>query len=1079
MKPRNKVILFLITMAIPLAGILPAAAQISVPVNVNGQAQTGGSAPPDPNAAAGPNYIVEYVNNNSFSIYNKSGGFVSITYMDSFFGFQTGGDGHVIYDENSGRFAIEILGTNSTVGFAVSDTSDPTGSWHKTVISVPGLWDGYGGNGIGYNADAYVVHVNGFYNQFAVIAASNNVNLAYTLVNNAPGNMRIGRPVPMAGAAPGDPFYFVEANGDGANGTGGTPGVIEVVAISNILSASRTYTDYQVPADSDNVTAFNTSWRNNQLAVVGPINSQVGWYLLNTTNGVTFAQGGRITPPDGGGVNDPSIAIAPNGDMGVNYVAVAAAGGAFTPTYITGRAATDPVGTMRPSVAVVSGPISDGRYGDYSSCVSDLNSSGVAQNTFWACNEYFNTLNMFDWRTRLANFSIPVGAFAPAPTGLTAIPGDTHVSLSWTSSGGATSYYVKRALMDGGPYTTIASTGGTTFYNSGLVDGTAYYYAVSAVNGSGEGANSGQVSVTPQGATATVFGFETPVMASGNYQYNPLGSPWTFNGAAGNGSGMVANGSGFGNPNAPQGVQAAFVQSNGVISQVLSGFAIGTSYTITYSAAQRSGNAQSWNVTIDGTVIKSNTPGSTSYSPVTATFMATAVTHTLAFVGTDLAGGDNTVFIDNIRITPALNPVAPVVTLTTPANNASIMVPPAINLAANVVTNGNLISSVQFYCNGNNLIGQDASPPYSFSWNNPISGTYSVFARVTYNGGSVVDSPAAAINILNTNVNFSFETPSLGGGNFQYNPSGGSWAFGGVSGNGSGIVANGSGFSNPNAPLGTQAAFVQTYGSVSQLLYGFTPGTNYTITYSAAQRSGANQNGGESWNVTVDGAVIETNNPGPGATSYVNYTASFTATAAAHTLAFVGTDLAGGDNTVFIDNVRISPPVSQVPPSVVLTSPANNAVFSAANPVNLAATVATNGNTIAGVRFYSNTSNLIAQVTAPYAYAWSNANAGASTVFARLVFNGGSTVDSSMANITVTNPPPAASGIRLGVEGQTLSISGIGLASRPYCLNTASNLAPPVVWTPIQTNISDASGNIFFTNIAPANGEGFFRVSAP
>jgi hypothetical protein len=117
-------------------------------------------------------------------------------------------------------------------------------------------------------------------------------------------------------------------------------------------------------------------------------------------------------------------------------------------------------------------------------------------------------------------------------------------------------------------------------------------------------------------------------------------------------------------------------------------------------------------------------------------------------------------------------------------------------------------------------------------------------------------------------------------------------------------------------------------------------------------------------------------------------------------------------------------------------------------------------------------------VTAPYTYAWSNASAGASTVFARLVFNGTNTVDTSSVNITVTNPPPSTGGIGL-VNGQTLSISGSGLPNRPYYINMATNLTPPVVWIQIQTNISDASGNILFTNIAPTNTQQFFRLSAP
>jgi hypothetical protein len=582
-----------------------------------------------------------------------------------------------------------------------------------------------------------------------------------------------------------------------------------------------------------------------------------------------------------------------------------------------------------------------------------------------------------------------------------------------------------------------------------------------------------------EGAFANVpnFGFESPSISG--FQYNPSVGSWTFTGASPNGSGLVANGSGFGNPNAPQGVQAAFLQEHGTITQSISGFTPGTAYQITFEAAERPGNAQTWNVTINGTVIASYNPGSsaTSYVTYTATFTAAAATETLAFVGTDLAGGDNTIFLDDITIAQPIQPVNPAVTLTTPTNNASFIGPPVISLAASVVTNGNVINSVLFYDNATNLIGQVTNPPFSYGWMNPNTGSYGVFARVAYNGGSVADSSAAEVTVINTNVNFGFETPGIGLGNFQYDPPNASWAFSGASGNGSGLVANGSGFGNPNAPQGAQAAFLQSYGSISQLLYGFTPGTMYTITYSAAQRSGANQHGGESWNVMIDNSVIATANPG--GTSYGAYTASFTASAFTHTLSFVGTDLATGDNTVFLDNVSISPPVSQIPPSVVLTSPTNNAVLSSANPVNLAATVLTNGNSIVGVQFYSGPSNLIAQVTAPYTYAWSNANAGASTVFARLVFNGSNTVDSSLVNFTVTNPPPVLASIGFGADGLSLNVQGIGLPNRAYYLNSASNLNPPVVWTTLLTNTSDASGNILYTNLAPTNDQQFFRLSAP
>ena len=418
-----------------------------------------------------------------------------------------------------------------------------------------------------------------------------------------------------------------------------------------------------------------------------------------------------------------------------------------------------------------------------------------------------------------------------------------------------------------------------------------------------------RVSITPP--PILNFSFEAPYLGAGNYQTAPTGGSWTFSSISGGGSGIAGNGSGYNNANAPDGVQAAYVQTYGTLSQTLSGFTPGKIYTLAYSAAQRSGASQhggeSWNVKIDSTVIQSNSPGGTSYATYTVNFVATAATHALTFVGTDLAGGDNTVFLDNVSIGSALQPVAASVVLTSPTNNAVFGVYAPVNLSASVVTNGNLINGVQFYVD-NTLIGQIASAPYVCAWGNGSSGTHAGFARVLFNNGSFADSAPVSFTVINLYLNLGFETPSVGAGNYQTAPSGAAWTFGGISGGGSGIAGNGSGYSNPNAPEGVQAAFLQTYSTISQTLSGFVPGTNYTITYLAAQRSSP-QNGGQTWNVTIDGAVIKTNNPGPAPTSYTAYTANFTATAATHFLAFVGTDLNGGDNTVFIDNISFNPPL--------------------------------------------------------------------------------------------------------------------------------------------------------------------------
>ncbi|GIO11312.1 endoglucanase [Cohnella xylanilytica] len=85
-----------------------------------------------------------------------------------------------------------------------------------------------------------------------------------------------------------------------------------------------------------------------------------------------------------------------------------------------------------------------------------------------------------------------------APAGLSATAGDTQVSLSWTASAGATGYNVKRATTSGGPYTTVATgVTATSYADTGLTNGTTYYYVVSAANAAGESPNSAQASATP------------------------------------------------------------------------------------------------------------------------------------------------------------------------------------------------------------------------------------------------------------------------------------------------------------------------------------------------------------------------------------------------------------------------------------------------------------------------------------------------------------------------------------------------------------------------------------------------------
>ena len=97
----------------------------------------------------------------------------------------------------------------------------------------------------------------------------------------------------------------------------------------------------------------------------------------------------------------------------------------------------------------------------------------------------------------------PTGVTIPAaPTNLAATAGNAQVSLTWTASAGATSYTVRRSTTSGSGYATVASNvTATNFVNTGLTNGTQYFFVVTATNTAGTSGNSNQASATPAGVT--------------------------------------------------------------------------------------------------------------------------------------------------------------------------------------------------------------------------------------------------------------------------------------------------------------------------------------------------------------------------------------------------------------------------------------------------------------------------------------------------------------------------------------------------------------------------------------------------
>lgn len=88
--------------------------------------------------------------------------------------------------------------------------------------------------------------------------------------------------------------------------------------------------------------------------------------------------------------------------------------------------------------------------------------------------------------------SAVVSASVPpaVPTKPLVINKPSQIELKWGSASGALTYKVKRGLVSGGPYTTIATIADTTYVDADITPGNPYYYVVSSAGNTKESGNS-------------------------------------------------------------------------------------------------------------------------------------------------------------------------------------------------------------------------------------------------------------------------------------------------------------------------------------------------------------------------------------------------------------------------------------------------------------------------------------------------------------------------------------------------------------------------------------------------------------
>ena len=113
---------------------------------------------------------------------------------------------------------------------------------------------------------------------------------------------------------------------------------------------------------------------------------------------------------------------------------------------------------------------------------------------------------------------------------------------------------------------------------------------------------------------------------------------------------------------------------------------------------------------------------------------------------------------------------------------------------------------------------------------------------------------------------------------------------------------------------------------------------------------------------------------------------------------------------LYLDNIyfwKAPAAVIGIPPTVSITSPANNAQFTAPASITIDADAADDG-TVTKVEFFNGNTSLGSDLTAPYSFEWTNVPSGNYSITARVTDNDGNVVSSAVVNIAVK--PAACTG---------------------------------------------------------------------
>src|ERR1017187_1496590 len=184
-------------------------------------------------------------------------------------------------------------------------------------------------------------------------------------------------------------------------------------------------------------------------------------------------------------------------------------------------------------------------------------------------------------------------------------------------------------------------------------------------------------------------------------------------------------------------------------------------------------------------------------------------------------------------------------------------------------------------------------------------------------------------------------------------------------------------------------------------------------------------------------------------------------------------------NQAIVTISKVPPPL----PSIALTAPAGGNIYAEPATINLAASVTANGHTITQVQFYNGATLIAEETAAPYTFTWTGVSAGSYSLTAEAVYDSGSTVASTSANVVVAagrpaNTPPAISAI----ADQAMTTASAPL-SIPFTVSDAETAASNLTLYASSTNLvllptnnivfggSDSNRTVTLTPVSGHTGE--------